>query len=637
MEKYDIINVVGEGSYGLVMRCRHRESGQYVAIKKFLETEDDPTVRKMAIREIRMLKKLRHENLVNLLEVFRRKKRFFLVFEYLEHTVLEELEARAGGLGFVTSRKYIYQILRALDFIHSHDVIHRDVKPENVLVSRLGVIKLCDFGFARPYAENETFTDYVATRWYRSPELLVGDPRYGKEVDIWAVGCLYAEMMTGEPLFPGESDIDQLFQIIRVLGKLNTHHQILIHQNSMFKGMKQEQCTSLMELFPDWNRDSLDFLTQCLVMDGSLRPSTACLLKHDLFTRDDFTENFLPELRSKINQETQMNPLLKRMSDFNSGNKSGDDRSHSKQDSAAKSTSTSKDRSSQYGISLLSLAGNRPSFGSEEQFSHFRHYLNNMQTQQKPQVKQISINNLVFHDANSNKVPRVLSAKPQKTQGEKYQSSNQTQAETPSSPVQFQSLQPEVTSTINHDLAMHGRRLSPTSNLSVGGQYFNQKRSTNILGLHQVAQHKQNKISYPPSIQTSRTNPPKQTRTNLLDVNLLPIGLGPSPEVSKETSPRLFPLHPWTIANPKLTQHSNKTSTTSTTGTSTKKVLTDWKSVARESGNDFLLPNFTGASTSPYKGNRKKLSPMSTLSFQEQMQQRGESIIFPTPVRIKLQ
>jgi cyclin-dependent kinase-like len=115
-----------------------------------------------------------------MIEVFRRKKRFFLVFEYLEHTILEELEGRAGGLGFITSRKHIFQVLRALNFIHSNNVIHRDIKPENILVSRLGVIKLCDFGFARPFGDNETLTDYVATRWYRSPELLVGDPRYGK-------------------------------------------------------------------------------------------------------------------------------------------------------------------------------------------------------------------------------------------------------------------------------------------------------------------------------------------------------------------------------------------------------------------------------------------------------------------------
>jgi cyclin-dependent kinase-like len=115
-----------------------------------------------------------------LIEHFRRKKRFFLVFEYLEYTILEELE-KNGSLDFSTSRKYIYQVLRALNFIHSNNVIHRDIKPENVLVSRLGVIKLCDFGFARPYGDmNDTLTDYVATRWYRSPELLVGDPHYGK-------------------------------------------------------------------------------------------------------------------------------------------------------------------------------------------------------------------------------------------------------------------------------------------------------------------------------------------------------------------------------------------------------------------------------------------------------------------------
>lgn len=238
--------------------------------------------------------------------------------------------------------------------IFTIQVIHRDIKPENVLgkcvlisiwsiqaldttptahtqsncisnsfppltfsVSRLGVIKLCDFGFARPYLENETLTDYVATRWYRSPELLVGD-RYGKEVDIWAVGCLYSEMMTGEPLFPGESDIDQLFQIVRILGKLSPRHQILIMRNAMFRGMKQEQNTTLIQMFPNWNRDSIDFLIQCLKMDGNTRPDAEKVLIHDLFTRDNFLENFLSELRGKLSQEMQVNPLLKRIPSYGS-------------------------------------------------------------------------------------------------------------------------------------------------------------------------------------------------------------------------------------------------------------------------------------------------------------------------------
>lgn len=98
--------------------------------------------------------------------------------------------------------------------------MHRDIKPENILVSPHGVVKLCDFGCARFInTSDESFTDYVATRWYRAPELLVGDQRYGKAVDVWAVGCLYAEMVTGDPLFPGDSDVDQLYRITKALGK----------------------------------------------------------------------------------------------------------------------------------------------------------------------------------------------------------------------------------------------------------------------------------------------------------------------------------------------------------------------------------------------------------------------------------
>lgn len=124
--------------------------------------------------------------------------------------------------------------------------------------------------------------------------------------------------MTGEPLFPGESDIDQLFQIVRILGKLSSRHQILIMRNAMFRGMKQEQNTSLTQMFPNWNRDSIDFLSQCLKMDGNARPDTAKLLKHDLFVRDNFLENFLSELRAKLAQEMQVNPLLKRIPSYGS-------------------------------------------------------------------------------------------------------------------------------------------------------------------------------------------------------------------------------------------------------------------------------------------------------------------------------
>ncbi|KAH0627055.1 hypothetical protein JD844_002425 [Phrynosoma platyrhinos] len=174
MEKYEILGLVGEGSYGMVMKCRNKENGRVVAIKKFLESEDDKMVKKIAMREIKLLKQLRHENLVNLLEVCKKKKRWYLVFEFVDHTVLDDLEMFPNGLDYNRVRKYLFQIIKGIGFCHSHN-------PENILVSYSGIIKLCDFGFARTLAApGEAYTDYVATRWYRAPELLVGDIKYGK-------------------------------------------------------------------------------------------------------------------------------------------------------------------------------------------------------------------------------------------------------------------------------------------------------------------------------------------------------------------------------------------------------------------------------------------------------------------------
>uniref|UniRef100_A0A1I7XLJ6 cyclin-dependent kinase n=1 Tax=Heterorhabditis bacteriophora TaxID=37862 RepID=A0A1I7XLJ6_HETBA len=189
MEKYEKLGKIGEGSYGVVYKCRNKDTGQVVAIKKFVETEDDPQIKKIALREIRMLKQLKHPNLVTLLEVFKRNRKLHLVFEHCDRTVLHDLEKYPNG----------------------------DVKPENILLTKNDMVKLADFGFARIINPTEMYTDYVATRWYRSPELLVGDTIYGPPVDIWAVGCVLAELITGEALWPGRSDIDQLYLIKKTI------------------------------------------------------------------------------------------------------------------------------------------------------------------------------------------------------------------------------------------------------------------------------------------------------------------------------------------------------------------------------------------------------------------------------------
>jgi cyclin-dependent kinase-like len=137
MERYESMGTVGEGSYGVVLKCKDNSNGTIVAIKKFLEPEYDKIVKKIASREIKILKSLRHENLVNLLEVFRKNKRIYLVFEFIEQNLLEEIEKTTTGLGEVKTKEIIFQVSRGIDFMHTNNVIHRDLKPENVLINSM--------------------------------------------------------------------------------------------------------------------------------------------------------------------------------------------------------------------------------------------------------------------------------------------------------------------------------------------------------------------------------------------------------------------------------------------------------------------------------------------------------------------
>ncbi|XP_041841112.1 probable serine/threonine-protein kinase MARK-A [Melanotaenia boesemani] len=316
MERYEPLGQIGEGSYGTVLKCRHRDSGRLVAIKKFLDSDDDKTVKKIALREIKLLRQLRHDNLVNLLEVWKRRRRWHLVFEFVDRTLLDDLEQHPSGLGLNTSRQYLYQILRAADFCHQQNVIHRDIKPENILISQGGVVKLCDFGFARTMAsssEGAVYTDYVATRWYRAPELLVGDIKYGKPVDVWAVGCLLIEMLTGQPLFPGDSDLDQLYHIVKCFGNLVTHHQELFYRNPVFSGVRLPECSAtlpLLQRFPTITPTGLGLAQRCLEVDPDRRAQCSELLEHPLFTQDSFHIRFLDELNAKIQKEHRENSTL---------------------------------------------------------------------------------------------------------------------------------------------------------------------------------------------------------------------------------------------------------------------------------------------------------------------------------------
>ena len=226
-----------------------------------------------------------------------------LVFEFVDKNLLEVLsESYPTGLDPQVVRTCIWQIIRAIEYCHRHDVIHRDIKPENILVSLSDMsIKLCDFGFARslPISLNAPLTDYVATRWYRAPELLLGYTNYGPAIDMFAIGCIMGEVVDGEPLLPGESEIDQLAIIHRVIGPLTIEHTDAFACNPRFVGMRipttpsstASYCGLDRRFASKLSKRGLQLLRSFLTIEGSNRITAEQSLRHPYF---DGIANQLP-------------------------------------------------------------------------------------------------------------------------------------------------------------------------------------------------------------------------------------------------------------------------------------------------------------------------------------------------------
>ncbi|XP_060064230.1 cyclin-dependent kinase-like 5 [Ylistrum balloti] len=288
MNKYEILGVVGEGAYGVVLKCRHKESGEMVAVKKFKDSEENEDVKRTTLRELKMLRTLKQENIVELREAFRRKGKLYLVFEYVERNMLELLEEMPNGVPLEKVRSYTFQLCKAIQWCHSQDIIHRDIKPENLLISKQDTLKLCDFGFARSITGGlvGVYTDYVATRWYRSPELLLGSA-YGKSVDVWSIGCIMGELCDGQPLFPGESEIDQLYVIQKVMGQLPSEQMNMFFHNPRFSGLKFPSVTKPQTLQKRYqgvlSSVYLDFMENTLQLDPTDRFLIEECINHQVF------------------------------------------------------------------------------------------------------------------------------------------------------------------------------------------------------------------------------------------------------------------------------------------------------------------------------------------------------------------
>jgi len=275
MDKYLEISVAGEGAYGIVLKCKRKDSGEVVAIKQFKEDDEaDEEAARVIQREIKILRMLKHENIVDMREVFREKGTLHIVFNYMDKCLLDVMDANPGGLDCETARRLICQLTRAIEHCHRHNIIHRDIKPDNLLIGSVdNSLQLCDFGSACTTSGKEELTDYVATRWYRAPELLVRFNDYGPGVDMWGLGCVMAELISGQALFAGKTDVDQLFIIINALGPLTSKQTKRCFDLTGFVKFPEvgERQTLEKKLRPKATDQQMQFLSRIFVVDATQR------------------------------------------------------------------------------------------------------------------------------------------------------------------------------------------------------------------------------------------------------------------------------------------------------------------------------------------------------------------------------
>ncbi|KAL9245172.1 hypothetical protein vseg_018851 [Gypsophila vaccaria] len=286
--KYVPIKPIGRGAYGVVCSSINKESNEKVAIKKINNAFENRVDALRTLRELKLLRHLKHDNVIGLKDVMlpadpKNFKDVYLVYELMD-TDLHQIVKSSQALTNDHCQYFLFQLLRGLKYLHSANILHRDLKPGNLLINANCDLKICDFGLARTSSGKGQFmTEYVVTRWYRAPELLLCCDKYGTSIDVWSVGCIFAELLGRKPLFPGTECLNQLKLIINILGSQRDADLEFIDNpkaKKFIKSLPYSPGASLARLYPTAHPLAIDLLHKMLVFDPTKRISVIEALQH---------------------------------------------------------------------------------------------------------------------------------------------------------------------------------------------------------------------------------------------------------------------------------------------------------------------------------------------------------------------
>jgi len=295
METYTKLDKLGQGTYATVFKGKSRLTDNLVALKEIrLEHEEGAPC--TAIREVSLLKELRHANIVTLHDIVHTEKSLTLVFEYLEKDLKQYMDDCGAILSMNNVKLFLFQLLRGLAYCHQRRILHRDLKPQNLLINDRGELKLADFGLARAKSvPTKTYSNEVVTLWYRPPDVLLGSTEYSTQIDMWGVGCIFYEMACGRPLFPGSTVEDELRLIFRALGSPPADAW-----GGLAAPYASPQCSPdpLLTRAPRLDADALELLSKFLCYEAKKRASAADAMKHPYFNSLGPGVHKLPDVMS---------------------------------------------------------------------------------------------------------------------------------------------------------------------------------------------------------------------------------------------------------------------------------------------------------------------------------------------------